>query len=179
MDIAGTSLPLLKMNWWNSLLIRELWSAISYATFISLWNIPGSKLTLTPLVSNVRAANDSRMKVYGFCLVDIQIQGFFQVRAKALVYHLNTQAILGMDVLGSRKQSILFQLNLRDGFLHGPDNRTIVSHRDSDADCYMETRSSIRIPPWGESIVMGGLKTSRGHKGPSMGMIEGLEEFTA
>ena len=58
-------------------------------------------------------------------------------------------------------------------------SRTIVLHRHSDLDCYMDTRSSVQKSPWCESIVMAGIKTSKGHKSPSVGMIEGLEEFTA
>ena len=116
---------------------------------------------MTPLVSNVCAANNSKTKVYTFCVIDIRIQRF-PVWAKALVCHLNTQAILGMDVLGSQQQNIPFQLNLRDGLLHGPDSTTIVLDRDSDPDCYVETKSSVQIQPWSESIVMGGIKTSKG-----------------
>ena len=80
-------------------------TAISFATFTALQKAPGPTVTLTPMVSNVRAANNSKMKVYGLCVIcviDSRKQGFpFQV--KALVCHLNTQAILGMDVLGNKK----------------------------------------------------------------------------
>ena len=83
-----------------------------------------------------------------------------------------------MDVLGTGEQEFPIELNLRDGLLTGPGRPTIVLHREHDPECYVVTKTSVCVPPWGESIIMGGIKSSQGRQGPSVGVIEGLEEFT-
>ena len=84
-----------------------------------------------------------------------------------------------MDVLGSGEQEFPIGLNLRDGLLTEPGRPTIVLHREQDPDCYVVTKTSVCVPPWGESVIMGAVRSSKGRSGPSVGVVEGLEEFTS
>jgi len=152
-------------------------TALSIETFNALCSHDHSQLTLIPLARNVRAANDSIMHVLGYCTLNLNIQGLL-ITVSAVICKLNVPAILGMDVLGTGDQEFPIELNLRDGLLTGEGRPTIVLHREHDPDCFVVTRTSVCVPPWGESIIMGGVKSTKGRRGPSVGVVEGLTEFT-
>ena len=152
-------------------------TALSIETFNALCSHDHSQLTLIPLARNVRAANDSIMHVLGYCTLNLNIQGLL-ITVSAVICKLNVPAILGMDVLGTGDHAFPIELNLGDGLLTGEGRPTIVLHREHDPDCFVVTRTSVCVPPWGKSIIMGGVKTTKGRRGPSVGDVEGLTEFT-
>ena len=91
-------------------------TALSVETFDYLHSVKNSQLTLVPLARSVRAANNSKMEVFGYCTLLLDIQGL-TINVSAVVCKLNVSAILGMDVLGSGEQEFPIGLNLRDGLL--------------------------------------------------------------
>ena len=50
-------------------------TALSIETFKYLCSVKNSRLTLIPLARSVHAANNSRIEVFGYCTLYLDIQG--------------------------------------------------------------------------------------------------------
>ena len=152
-------------------------TALDTKTFDRLRKKRVGVMDLIPIAQKLKAANDTDMPVIGFCELKMSIQGY-PVVLHAVVCELGCPGILGMDLLGAGQQGFPFKLNMRDGLLEGYDQDTIVLHRDNRPICHVQTRSAVRIPPLGETIIDVALQTHRGRKAPTIGLIEGLDSFS-
>ena len=118
-------------------------SVISIKKLRELQNTENSELVVCPLTQKVRAANNSIMKVYGFCDLTVTIQALL-VTIRAMVCDLSCEAILGMDIMASHLQGFPYELNMRDGLLTGPKEITVVLHRRKYIGRKISTKSTIQ-----------------------------------
>ena len=134
---------------------------------------------LTPMRAirmELEAANKSDMRVHGMCNLDLSVHGLI-INMDTLVVDLNCHAILGMDVLGDASK-LPFILDLVGGTLSGGGYETIQLHRFQAAtECFAETTDSVCIPPHSEVMLWTKLKTNNGRRGPTVGVVLGLQTF--
>ena len=124
----------------------------------------------------LEAANKSDMRVHGMCNLDLSVHGLI-INMDTLVVDLNCHAILGMDVLGDASK-LPFILDLVGGTLSGGGYETIQLHRFQAAtECYAETTDAVCIPPHSEVMLWTKLKTNNGRRGPTAGVVLGLQTF--
>ena len=138
-----------------------------------------AKAILTPMRAirmELEAANKSDMRVHGMCNLDLSVHGLL-INMDTLVVDLNCHAILGMDVLGDASK-LPFILDLVGGTLSGGGYETIQLHRFQAAtECYAETTEAVCIPPHSEVMLWTKLKTNNGRRGPTAGVVLGLQTF--
>ena len=131
---------------------------------------------LTELDLELEAANRSNMKIYGMCSFELIVHGL-SINMDTVVVDLNSQAILGMDILGDATK-LPFILDLVEGTLSAGGYETIQLHRFHTAtECFAETVDTISILPHSEVILRAKLKTNNGRRGPTAEVVLALQTF--
>ena len=151
-------------------------SAISLPCYEKLMEASAILTPMRAIRMELEAANKSDMRVHGMCNLDLSVHGLI-INMDTLVVDLNCHAILGMDVLGDASK-LPFILDLVGGTLSGGGYETIQLHRFQAAtECFAETTDSVCIPPHSEVMLWTKLKTNNGRRGPTAGVVFGLQTF--
>ena len=151
-------------------------SAISLPCYEKLVEANAILTPMRAIRMELEAANKSDMRVHGMCNLDLSVHGLI-INMDTLVVDLNCHAILGMDVLGDASK-LPFILDLVGGTLSGGGYETIQLHRFQAAtECYAETTDAVCIPPHSEVMLWTKLKTNNGRRGPTAGVVLGLQTF--
>ena len=151
-------------------------SAISLQSYEKLTESHAKLTPMRAIHMELEAANKSGMSVHGMCNLALCVHGLI-INIDALVVDLNCQAILGMDILGDASK-LHFILDLVKGTLSGGGYETIQLHRFQAAtECFAETTDSVCIPPHSEVMLWTKLKTNNGRRGPTAGVVFGLQTF--
>ena len=151
-------------------------SAISLPCYEKLVEANAILTPMRAIRMELEAANKSDMRVHGMCNLDLSVHGLL-INMDTLVVDLNCHAIQGMDVLGDASK-LPFILDLVGGTLSGGGYETIQLHRFQAAtECYAETTEAVCIPPHSEVMLWTKLKTNNGRRGPTAGVVLGLQTF--
>ena len=151
-------------------------SAISLQCYEKLVDSGAIHTPLETMQMELEAANKSDMTVHGMCSLELSVHGLV-IHIDTVVVDLNCQAILGMDILGDATK-LPFILDLVDGTLSGGGYETIQLHLFHAAtECFAETTDPVCIPPHSEVMLWAKLKTNKGRRGPTAGVVLALQAF--
>jgi len=149
-------------------------SAISYDLYKLLAGEAECSLTPLSRLNTFSAANDKPMRIYGTCDIRVDILGLsFDV--KAIVCDLNVAALLGTDVLCDR---LPCNFDMKNGRLSAPNEVTIqLHHANTSSVNTVFSSTAVVVPPRSEIVLLGRLRTAAGRRGPTAGIVQGLQDF--
>ena len=133
---------------------------------------PVGALRTTP--RKLRGANSSSIDILGCSSCVVSFLGL-QTECPILVCDLSTDAIIGMDTLGS---VLLHILDIKNGLLFMEGGISLQLHRmDAALSGRVFTVGHCSIPPYSEVVLHCTTHTVGGQSMPSSGLLEGLKVF--